>query len=52
MDANECVVDESSSGYPRGAQAGVANSSPTVRICSTGQEGGAPLEPGACNDRG
>ena len=52
MDANKCLRDESSSGYPRATQAGVANSSPTLRICSTGLEGGAPLEPWACNDRG
>ena len=52
MDANECVGDENCSGYLRDTQAGVANSSPTLRICSTGQECGAPLEPWACNDPG
>ena len=52
MDANECVGDEISSGYLRGPQTGLANSAPTLRIRSTGLEGGARLEPRACNDRG
>ena len=42
-DANECVGDEIGSGYLRGPQAGLANSSPTLRICSTGLECGVPL---------
>ncbi len=52
MDANECVGDEISSGYLRDTQTGLANSSPTLRIHSTGLEYGALLEPPACNDRG
>ena len=52
MDVNECVGDDISSGYLRGTQAGVANSSPTLRIHSAGLEGGAPLEPWPCNDPG
>ena len=36
MDANECVGDEIGSGYPRDTQTGLANSSPTLRIRSTG----------------
>ena len=52
MDVNECAGDEISSGHLRDTQAGVANSSPTLRIHSTGLGGGAPLEPWACNDRG
>ena len=52
MDANECVGDEIRSGYLRDTQAGLANSSSTLRIRATGLEGGAPLEPPACNDPG
>ena len=47
-----CLGDEISSGCLRDTQAGLANSSPTLRIHSTGLEGGARLEPRACNDRG
>ena len=47
-----CLGDEISSGCLRDAPADLANSAPTLRIRSTGLEGGAPLEPWACNDRG
>ncbi len=47
-----CLSDEISSGYLRDAPAGLANSAPTLRIRATGLEGGARLEPWACNSRG
>ena len=52
MDANECAGDGIGIGYLRDTQAGLANSSPALRIHSTGLGGGTPLEPWACNDRG